>query len=234
MIDKLGVTEFDDNSQFVRDLRIDQVIERRCPVNRELECYFLPKKTTHRFPRDVVVRLTWLFSYRCFGDNYMRKLMFGVLLTVFLALSSGALGQRQGTGMLHLRPADCPAILVESKHASTDMLESAVLKNVGSKPITGYRIGWIAIYPTGKDKVGLGVSVDLPLGIASGTTVEVPAQGVSMDYAKEGAIAVVFFVTDIRTSKENGATESIVWKPALEELEQQALMMTKSVMSSSR
>ena len=181
-----------------------------------------------------MVRLPRLLPYRRFGEKHMQKLIFGVLLTVFLMLSSGALGQHRGTGMLHLRPADCPAILVESKHASTDMLESAVLKNVSSKPITGYRIGWIAVYPTGKDKVGLGVSVDLPLGIAPGTTVEVPAQGVSMDYAKEGAIAVVFFVTDIRTSKENGATESIVWKPAIEELEQQALTMTKSVMSSSR
>jgi hypothetical protein len=50
-----------------------------------------------------------------------------------------------------------------------------------------------------------------------------------MDYAKEGAIALVFFVTDVRTPAPNGATVESVWRPALEKFEEQALSATKSV-----
>jgi hypothetical protein len=158
----------------------------------------------------------------------MQKLFSGVLLTVFLSVSSGALAQSQGTGMMFLPQSDSPAILVETTHGTKDLLESAKLKNRSGQLIIGYRIGWVAVYSTGKEKVGLGLPVDLPLGVRPGTTIDVPAQGVSMDYAKEGAIAVVFFVTDVRTAPPNGTTESNVWRPTLEKLEEQAFSLAKS------
>ena len=128
--------------------------------------------------------------------------------------------------MLFLPQPESPAVLVETVHGNKDLLKSAKLQNRSSKPIVGYRIGWVAVYPSGKEKVGLGLPVDLPLGVRPGTTIDVPAQGVSMDYAKEGAIALVFFVTDVRTP--NGATAEGVWRPALEKFEEQALSLTKS------
>ena len=59
-------------------------------------------------------------------------------------------------------------------------------------------------------------------------TVDVPAQGISIDYAKEGAMAVVFFVADVRTAAQSPATESNVWKASLDKCEEQALSMSKS------
>jgi hypothetical protein len=164
----------------------------------------------------------------------MRKLIAGVLLAVFLAVSSGAFAQGQGTGMLFLPQSDSPAILVETTRTNKDLLESAKLKNQSGQLITGYRIGWVAVYPTGKDKVGLGLPVDLPLGVRPGATIDVPAQGVSMDYAKEGAITLVFFVTDVRTLASNGTTAEGVWRPPLEQFEQQALSLTKSAILPAR
>ena len=164
----------------------------------------------------------------------MQKLMSRLLVAVFLTVSSETFAQRQGTGMLFLEQPDSPAVLVETTHSIKDLLESAKLKNRSSHRITGYRIGWVAVYPTGKDKVGLGFPVDLPLGISPGATIDVPAQRVSMDHAKEGAMAVVFFVTDVRTSGQNGTTESSVWRATLEKVEEQALARTKSATSSAQ
>jgi hypothetical protein len=157
----------------------------------------------------------------------MQKLKFFVLLTVLLAISSGLAGQPQGTVMLHMQPRKTLAILIQSKHTTTDFLQSAEIKNVGSEPIVGYRMGWVAVYPSGKDKVGLGESIDVPLGVAPGASTKVPAQGVSPDYAKEGAVALVFFVAEVRTSKERSG-DSLMWRPAIEEIEQQAIALAKS------
>jgi hypothetical protein len=164
----------------------------------------------------------------------MQKLMSGLLVVVFFALTSGTLAQHQGTAMTSLPQPDAPAFLVETTHGTKDLLKSARLKNRSSERITGYRIGWIAVYPTGKDRVGLGFPVELPLGVSPGATIEVPAQRVSMDNAQEGALAVIFFVTDVRTRGQNSTTESSVWRPALEKLEEQALALTKSTISSTQ
>ena len=130
--------------------------------------------------------------------------------------------------MLFMPQTESPAVLVETVHGNKDLLKSAKLQNRSSEPIVGYRIGWVAVYPSGKEKVGLGLPVDLPLGVRPGTTIDVPALGVSIDYAKEGT-RLVFFVTDVRTPAPNGATVESVWRPALEKFEEQALSATKSV-----
>jgi hypothetical protein len=158
----------------------------------------------------------------------MQRLMSAALLVMFLAVLPRAFAQGQGTAMLFLPQPESPAVLVETVHGNKDLLKSAKLQNRSSEPIVGYRIGWVAVYPSGKEKVGLGLPVDLPLGVRPGTTIDVPAQGVSIDYAKEGAIALVFFVTDVRTPAPNGATVESVWRPALEKFEEQALSATKS------
>ncbi len=160
----------------------------------------------------------------------MQKLAFGVLFPAILALASVAFSETQGTAMLTLRPADSPAIFIRTNHTNKDFLKSAILKNVSNLVVTGYRIGWVAVYPTGKEKVGLGTAVDLPAGLSSGSTIVVPAQEVSIDYAKEGAIAVVFFVTAIHTSKGTGTEAGSVWKLATEEFETEALALTKSAL----
>jgi hypothetical protein len=156
----------------------------------------------------------------------MQKLFTAVLLVV-LAVSPVVLAQGQGTVMMSLRQSDCPAMLVETNHGIEDLLQSAKLRNQGSQPITGYRIGWIAVYPTGKEKLGLGLRVELPLGIRPGATIDVPAQGVSGDYAKEAALSVVFFVTDVRTMSSDGTTSQNNWSLPLDKFEAQALALTK-------
>jgi hypothetical protein len=158
----------------------------------------------------------------------MRKLTSGVLLIAFLTVSARTFAQHQGTGLCFLPQSDSPASLVQTTHSLKDLLESAKVKNRSNQLIVGYRIGWIAVYSTGKEKVGLGLPVDLPSGVSPGATVDVPAQGVSIDYAKEGAMAVVFFVADVRTPAQSPATESNVWKASLEKCEEQALVMSKS------
>ena len=129
--------------------------------------------------------------------------------------------------MMSLRQPDCPVMLIESTHGIRDLLLSARLRNQSEQLVTGYRIGWVAVYPTGKEKVGLGVSVDLPLGIRPGATIDVPAQGVSADYVTEKAMSVVFFVTDVRTAPAGGNTKESVWSPSLDKFEEQALTLTK-------
>lgn len=162
----------------------------------------------------------------------MRNRFSGYLLAALLVLSSQAFAQSQnqgdGTTMAFLPQSDSPANLIETTHRTDDLLSSAKLQNRSTQRLTGYRIGWIAVYPTGKEKVGLGLPIDLPLGIAPGATIEVPAQHVSMSYAKEGAIAVIFFVTDIHTSAPSGATTEGLWNPTIDQFEQQALALTKS------
>jgi hypothetical protein len=100
----------------------------------------------------------------------MRKVSLGVLLLVFSACSQGAFAQGRGTGMLFLPQSDAPVILIETTHGVKDLLESAKLKDRSNLVITGYRIGWVAVYASGREKVGLGLPVDLPLGIRPGGT----------------------------------------------------------------
>jgi hypothetical protein len=129
--------------------------------------------------------------------------------------------------MMSLRQTDCPLTFLETKHGAQDFLLSATLRNQGDQLVTGYRIGWVAVYPSGKERVGLGLSVDLPLGIRPGATIEVPAQGVSPDFVTSAAMSVVFFVTEVRTASLNGSEAPSVWSPAMEKFEEQALSMTK-------
>lgn len=141
---------------------------------------------------------------------------------LLVAVTSACFGQQRGTGMLFLSEPESPANLIETLHTNTDFLQAAKLKNTGDKTITGYRIGWVVLYPSGKSKVGLGLAVDVPEGIKPGEVASVPAQQVSVAYAKEGATSVVFFVTEVHF------TSGSVWKPDTEVFEARARELEKT------
>jgi len=140
----------------------------------------------------------------------MRNVWGGCLST--LLLSSLVLGQNRGTVMLWLGQPKSPAALKRTVHGIEDLLQSATLKNVSDTSLVGYRIGWVVVYPGGKDKVGLGLPVDMPEGLEPEQTTKVPAQGVNPQFA-DGATAVVFFVTEVRT------ISGTVWRPDLSRIE---------------
>ena len=140
---------------------------------------------------------------------------------LILGISPKALGQGDGTGMMMLAQPDSPAILIETNHTTTDLLQSAKLMNVSEHSVTGYRIGWVVVYPSGRSKVGLGLAIDVPAGIKPGEVANVPAQAVSLDFVKEGASAVFFFVTDVYS------TGVPAWKPELVKVEQKAREMER-------
>lgn len=155
----------------------------------------------------------------------MRIALVGFFSTVLLA--SLLVGQDHGTAMLRLPQPSCPAILGRSVHSITDFLMSATLKNVSNASLVGYRIGWVVVYPGGKDKVGLGLPVDVPTGLEPGQTTEVPAQGVDPRFASGGATAVVFFVAEVRM------TPGTMWKPELSEVERDARRIASSNVAAS-
>ena len=155
-------------------------------------------------------------------------------ISALLVVAPLLAAQVQNTAMLRLSQPESPAILVRTLHGK-DFLQSAILKNVGTVPITGYRIGWVEVYQeklanysayqramfSGKDKIGLGYRVDVPERIDPMKTTEVPAQGVSDCSHWEGATAVVFFVAEVRTATDT------VWKAELDKVEEEARKMAE-------
>lgn len=157
----------------------------------------------------------------------MRTTLLSLVASLVLLVAANSFAQERGTAMLWLEQSDCPAALIQTHHTNKDFLQSAVLKNVGEQAISEYRIGWVVVYPSGKSKVGLGLPVRVPDGLKPGETVDVPAQQVSTDFAKEGVSAVVFFVTDVHLAENN------LWKADLESAEQAARKLELKVRSTS-
>jgi hypothetical protein len=143
----------------------------------------------------------------------MRKVLRAGLIAILLfAIASSLPAKPEGTAFFPLMQADSPLALLETTHTLDDGLESAILQNRGSQAIVEYRMGWVAVFPQGT-KTGLGIRVLLPEGAMPGRTVRVPAQQVSMDLYKEGAIGVGFFVSEVRFA--DGRT----WKADLDSTE---------------
>jgi hypothetical protein len=155
----------------------------------------------------------------------MRNVLVGCLSALLLA--STVLGQDHGTAMLRLRQPNSPASFGRTVHGIEDLLMSATLKNVSNTSLVGYRIGWVVVYPGGKDKVGLGLPVDVQRGLEPGQTTEVPAQGVDPRVAAEEATAVVFFIAEVRTASGG------LWKPRLSRIEQDARQMAHATLAPS-
>jgi hypothetical protein len=144
----------------------------------------------------------------------MGKILVGCLS--ILMMSTSLLGQEHTKAMIRLIQPDSPAIFIRTTYHVKELLKSATLKNVSNTSLTGYRIGLIAVYPGGKDKVGLGLQVDVPKGIDPGQIIEVPAQAASPSFSVENASALVFFITDVHTAT------GTVWNPELEQIEKEA------------
>ena len=145
---------------------------------------------------------------------WFRCVFAGLIIVPFASAQA-----QRGTAMLRLSQPESPAMLVRMLHGG-DFLKAATLKNVGTAPITGYRIGWVEVYPEGKTKVGLGYRSEVPEGIDPSNTTEVTAQGVSPQSSRDGATAVVFFVAEIRTGTG-------VWKAELDKVEEGARKMAE-------
>jgi hypothetical protein len=148
----------------------------------------------------------------------MRNALYAGLIAVILfAVASRLSAKPDGTAFFPLEQADSPLAMIETTHTVDDGLKSAVVQNRGTQPIVEYRMGWVAVFPQGT-KTGLGFRVLLPEGAMPGRTVNVPAQQVPMDFYKEGAIGVGFFVSEIRFADGHtwkadlDATESAVSK----------------------
>jgi hypothetical protein len=157
----------------------------------------------------------------------MKSLRLGCI-PILLILSSSLTAQDHSTPFLLLMQQDSPARFVGTRNnVKEDLLKSATLQNVGDAPLTGYRIGWVAVYGDDRDKVGLGLPVSVPegLGFGPGQMVAVPAQGVSPNLVAEGASAIVFFVAEVHSA--NHAT----WRPELEQIEGQARQMAALLLS---
>ena len=147
----------------------------------------------------------------------MRRILIGCFSVLLLTISLGSYGQRNGTAIMLLKQPSSPAVFILTQHTTKDLLVSAKLKNVSEHPVTGYRIGWVVVYPSGRSKLILGLPVDVPGGIKPGEVAEVPAQSVSPeDSGKEGAVALLIFLADVHSEAGH------VWKPDLESIEQAA------------
>jgi hypothetical protein len=90
---------------------------------------------------------------------------------------------------------------------------------VSNTSLIGYRIGWVVVYRGGKDKIGLGLPVDLPETLEPDQITEVPAQGVPPGFVADQTTAVVFFVAEVRTASSG------LWKPQLSRIERDARQM---------
>jgi hypothetical protein len=98
--------------------------------------------------------------------------------------------------MVNIPQQDSPALLVSSTHSTSDLLSAATLRNVGEVPMSGCRLGWVVVYPSGNDEVHLGEPMNISAGIEPDATWDVPAQSVSPEYTRQGATAIAFFVAE--------------------------------------
>lgn len=144
----------------------------------------------------------------------MARLVLNSIFLTFVALSVAA-QDKGGTSMMFLRQPLSPAQLIETKHTSKDFLEAAKLMNQGERPLTSYRIGWVAVYRSGNE-VGIGLPIEALATIRKSEIATVPAQFVSPDLTKRGATFVLFFVAETRDDSGN------IWRADLEKVEAQA------------
>ena len=121
-----------------------------------------------------------------------------------------------GTAMINIPQQNSPALLVSTTHNKSDLLSAATLKNVGEMSLSACRLGWVVVFPSGNNEVHLGVPMNISAGIEAGATWVAPAQSVSPEYARQGAMAIAFFVAEAYPSGGKP------WKADLVQMRQQA------------
>lgn len=125
----------------------------------------------------------------------MRLIVISVFFVALLSSIHPLLDQHEDTRMLILHQSESPAILTQATHTSSDLLSSAKLENVSTSSIASYRIGWIAVFRSGKTRSDAGI--EWSAVVAPGQVVEVPAQAVNPRIA-EGATVVAFYVREVQ------------------------------------
>lgn len=113
---------------------------------------------------------------------------------------AGEPGASEGTLFNMARQADAPARFVEATFGIKSLLVAAKLKNVASRPITQYRIGWIVVYRDGKTEISLAPVMNIPTGIAPGAVAQVPDQGVSPKPLDKRPRQIMFFLDEAKFS----------------------------------
>jgi hypothetical protein len=127
------------------------------------------------------------------------------------AYQAGSLNSAASPGtvfMLYPGSLKDPIVLLSGTHnAEKDLLESGIAKNVGSSPVTAYRIGWILLPrdPAKPPEVQLGRIANLTEGVGPGAEFNVVGQGASPTLMN-GVRAIVFFVA------EAGFSDGTGWK----------------------
>lgn len=113
---------------------------------------------------------------------------------------AGATNAVEGTMFSLARQANAPAQLVEATFGIKSLFLGARLENVGKRPITEYRIGWIVVYRDGKTEISLGPAMNIPSQIAPGAVAQVPDQDVSPKFVANRPHEIMFFVDEARFS----------------------------------
>lgn len=106
----------------------------------------------------------------------------------------------KGTMFDMAEQAGAPAQIIEATFGVKSLLLRAKLKNVGSRSITQYRIGWIVVYRDGKTAIASGQTMNVPAQIAPGAVEDVPNQGVSGKFLNNDPQKIMFFLDDARFS----------------------------------
>lgn len=146
-------------------------------------------------------------------------LVLGLFLSFALAWPSAAqTPQRSGMiGASSFVQQGSPAIINRVTPTPNDLLAGGTIKNIGTKTITGYRIGWIAAGREEPPTVKLGIWINVPEGIAAGQTHDLLPQRVAPISAQQEARDLVFFVAEVKFA------EAEVWKADSEKLKEQFL-----------
>lgn len=147
-----------------------------------------PEAPARRFPRMLI------------GSVVAAVVGLPLVIGMMGSASARAVDEVHGTMMTMARQVDEPARLVEATFGVKNLLLRAKLENVGSRPISQYRIGWMVVYRNGNSDVSEGPAINVPAGIAPGTVAEVPDQDVSGKLLNSRPREIMFFVDEARFS----------------------------------
>ena len=99
----------------------------------------------------------------------------------------------EGTSLVVIPQPKCPAALASATHIVSDFLHSAVLRNLSDRPLIGFRLGWVVLFPSGKTQLHLGACVRLLEAVQPSAVGAVPAQMA----LPEAARLMAFFVAEV-------------------------------------
>ncbi len=126
----------------------------------------------------------------------------------------------KGTSLILISQPDCPAVLICAVHKPSDFLQTAILRNVSGRLLSGFRLGWVITFPSRRPELRLGAPVNLAAPIEHGKACSVPAQGISSNDVRQGATLMSFFVARVFLVGEKP------WKADLDEIKNRVKSVT--------